>query len=187
MNLDDFKLKMQLANENLSSLDIDTPVFYELIEYSFFKIYTDFSQSIEDYFYSYSVGDKSFSGKCPSRKLMFTNNEQVKKVIKKDGDFFSLEMLERVSLHIFEEPNPFGIIKTNFSSEFSDMKILRDYIAHKSDTAKSKYISHFCVIVALEPYQVLQSKIKKIKMTRLEYYFAIMIQVLEFIHNSGES
>jgi hypothetical protein len=187
MNSVDFKLKINLMKQNLGTLEISTQVYNELVEYSFFRIFTYFSQSIENYFYHYTLGDKSFSGRCPKRKLMFTSVEQINQVIKKQGDFFNLDLLERVSIHIFEEPTPFEIIKANYSSEFSDMKILRDYIAHKSDIAKSKYIEHFCKAGDLEPFQVLLTKTKKQKMNRLDNYFGIMVQVLEYIHNSGDS
>jgi hypothetical protein len=115
----------------------------KLLELAFFKIYIKFEKFVSDLFIHYSTGQLNSLNFCPDRILEFRDDTHLNNVLgTKNKNYINYyESITDLSEHIFVN-NPFEIITTdaNFSNEFVNMKLLRNYIAHESSTSKNKYV-----------------------------------------------
>lgn len=115
----------------------------KLLEMAFFKIYIKFEKFTSDLFIYYCTGQNSSFDFCPVRKLLFIDDNHLNGVIgTKNKSYINYyENIIALSEHIFVE-NPFEIISrdVNYFTEFNNMKILRNYIAHESLSSRKKYV-----------------------------------------------
>jgi hypothetical protein len=128
-------------NNIFSSTTTIDPTLYEL---AFFKVFIKFEKFLSDCFEKYAVGLGSSSGYLPNRRLNFDDLDHLNRVIKKENISFvnHYEVIKKLSDCFFHD-NPFEIIKSDptFTTIIGQMKIIRDYIAHESTAAKTKYIT----------------------------------------------
>ena len=134
-----------------------TAIDQSLYELAFFKIFIKFEKFLSDCFENYAIGINSSSGYCPIRRLNFDDLGHLNKVIKKENRSFvnHFEVIKNISDCFFID-NPFEIIKTDptHTTIVSNMKIIRDYIAHESSAAKNKYVTTILNNRPfIEPYQ----------------------------------
>ena len=115
----------------------------ELYEIAFFKIFIKFEKFLSVCFEEYCVGNGTTDGYCPNRKLNFIDRNHLIKVVKPvNRSFINHIDTIKISDCIFDdEDNPFDIITIDptYTGIFDQMKKIRNFIAHESDEAKSKY------------------------------------------------
>ncbi|QZK89815.1 hypothetical protein K5V07_04665 [Flavobacterium sp. CHNK8] len=159
-----------------------------LYELAFFKIFIKFEKFLSDCFENYAIGINSNSGYCPTRRLNFDDLEHLNKVIKKENRSFvnHFDVIKNISDCFFID-NPFEIIKTDptYTTIISHMKIIRDYIAHESTSAKNKYV----VTILnnrpfIEPHQHLLLRKRGSTNSFYSYYINSIQNISNFIINA---
>ncbi len=159
-----------------------------LYELAFFKIFIKFEKFLSDSFENYAIGNLSIHGYCPSRRLNFDDLEHLNKVLKKNDRAFvnHFEVIKTISDCFFSD-NPFDIIKTdpNYSNIIKDMKIIRDYIAHESNSAKNKYVAGILNNRPfIEPHQHLLNTKRGASISYYTYYINAIQEISNFIINT---
>lgn len=136
MENDELKNYISKCNQNLKP---SIPILYEAC---FFKIYVKFEVYLSDVFENYCIGKESGKGYCPQRKLEFTDKEHLRAILKGDKQYVEyIKKIESLSKHIFVD-NPFNIIfdVADNLTIMNQMMILRNYIAHESGEARTRYV-----------------------------------------------
>lgn len=179
----DEKDKWQLILSSEAGVDDS---IYEL---AFFKIYIKFEKFLSDTFEHYALGNNSIHGYCPTRRLEFEDQEHLHKVLRNRNNSFikHFEIISQIS-HCFFSDNPFEIINTDstYSNIVRNMKILRDYIAHESDSGRKKYVTQVLNDRPfIEPYQHLLS-LNRNRRSYYTYYVESMIGISSFIINAPQ-
>lgn len=159
----------------------------DLYELAFFKIFIKFEKFLSDAFENYSIGIQSDYGYCPERILCFIDIEHLNKIIKKDNKSFvnHYESIKNLSNCIFQD-NPFDILTTdaNYYSDINNMKILRDYIAHESDSSKNKYIKSLLNSKSfVSPNDFLLKKKKVLNISNYTHYTNVMNEISGYLIN----
>lgn len=170
----------------ISTNNIDNSLY----ELAFFKIFIKFEKFLSDTFENYAIGISSTYGYCPTRRLTFDDLEHLNKVIKKENRSFvnHYEVIKNISDCFFTD-NPFEIIKTDafYSTTINQMKCIRDYIAHESTAAKTKYIkSVLNDRPFVEPYQHLMTTKRNSNKSFYSFYTLSMKQISDFIINTPQ-
>ena len=166
----------------------DVAIDSSLYELSFFKIFIKFEKFLSTCFENYAIGVTSTYGYCPTRRLNFDDLPHLNKVIKKDNSSFvnHFEVIKNISDCLFVD-NPFEIIKTDptFTTILGEMKIIRDYIAHESTSARNKYISTILNNGAfIEPHQHLLNIKRGTRLSFYSYYINSIKTISDFIINT---
>lgn len=159
-----------------------------IYELAFFKIFIKFEKFLSDSFENYAIGNVSVHGYCPTRRLNFDDISHLNKVIKKENKSFvnHYEVIKSISDCFFTD-NPFEIIKTdpNYSNIINQMKVIRDYIAHESDSAKSKYITNVLNNRPfVEPHVHLLTIKRRTSVSFYTFYINSIIEISNFIINT---
>jgi hypothetical protein len=159
-----------------------------IYELAFFKIFIKFEKFLSDSFENYAIGNVSVHGYCPTRRLNFDDISHLNKVIKKENRSFvnHYEVIKSISDCFFTD-NPFEIIKTdpNYSNIINQMKVIRDYIAHESDAAKSKYITNVLNNRPfVEPHVHLLTIKRRTSVSFYTFYINSIIEISNFIINT---
>lgn len=157
----------------------------KLLELAFFKIYIKFEKFTSDLFIFYSTGQNSSFDFCPERKLPFIDDTHLNNVIgNKNRAYINyFENITDLSEHIFVN-NPFEIITTdvNYSGEFNNMKILRNYIAHESLSSKKKYVQSLLNNRDfIEPHEFLSKIRRSTGKSNLTTYIEIIIASTNYL------
>lgn len=111
-----------------------------------FKIWITFEKFLSDMIISYSCGNPSELSYIPKLKLTFGDESHFNVFFNRNKRYVDyISVIEEYSNHIFIE-NPFQILisSTQYSQCYEDIKIIRNYVAHESSEARSKYIKRFC-------------------------------------------
>lgn len=166
-----------------SSTTLDKSIY----ELAFFKIFIKFEKFLSDCFENYAIGLPSSFGYSPARKLNFDDLGHLHKVIKKDNQLFvnHYDIIKRISDCFFVD-NPFEIIKTDptHSTNLSKMKVLRDFIAHESNSARNKYeINVLNNRPFKEPHEHLLERVKNKSYSHYTNYINSIIDISNFIIN----
>lgn len=115
----------------------------ELYEIAFFKIFIKFEKFLSVCFEEYCVGNGTTDEYCPNRKLNFIDRNHLIKVMKPVNRSFinHIDTIKISDCFFDDEDNPFDIITIDptYSGIFDQMKKIRNFIAHESDEAKTKY------------------------------------------------
>ena len=115
----------------------------ELYEIAFFKIFIKFEKFLSVCFEEYCVGNGTTDGYCPNRKLNFIDKYHLINVIKPQSRSFinHIDIIKISDCFFDDADNPFDIIRIDptYTGIFDQMKKIRNFIAHESDEAKSKY------------------------------------------------
>lgn len=164
-----------------STTNIDSSLY----ELAFFKIFIKFEKFLSDTFENYAIGNSSTYGYCPQRRLAFVDLDHLNKVIKKENRTFvnHFEVIKNISDSFFLN-NPFDIIRTDprYSTTINEMKYIRDYIAHESNAAKSKYIqSVLNNRPFIEPSQHLLSIKRNTNRSYYTYYVESILEISNYI------
>jgi hypothetical protein len=159
----------------------------DLYELAFFKVFIKFEKFLSDAFENYSIGLQSDYGYCPERILNFIDIDHLYKIIKKDNKSYvnHYESIKNLSNCIFQD-NPFEILTTdaNYSTDINNMKTLRDYIAHESDTSRNRFIK--CLLnnkTFISPNEFLLKKKKTINISNYTHYTNIMTEISGYLIN----
>lgn len=166
-----------------STSNIDKSIY----ELAFFKIFIKFEKFLSDTFENYAIGNSSIHGYCPNRILNFKDFEHLNKVIKKENRSFvnHYEVIKNISDCFFLD-NPFEIIKTDptYTTSINQMKNIRDYIAHESESARNKYVTNVLNNRPfIEPYEHLMTIKKKYNKSYYSYYIKSIIEISSYIIN----
>ncbi len=172
------------------NLILSTNTNRDLYELAFFKIFIKFEKFLSDTFENYSIGNQSDSGYCPERILNFIDLEHLNKIIKKENASFvnHYEIIKNLSSCIFLS-NPFEIIisDANYSTDIHHMKVLRDFIAHESDSAKGKYIrSLLNNRPFISPNEYLLKKKKIINISNYTHFTNIITEISKYLINEPQ-
>lgn len=107
------------------------------------KIWVQFENFVSDLFVNYSIGVSSERSYFPERKLEFENEEHLNAFLK-EGNKKYIEYFDKISnlsKHIFVD-NPFDVmLATDYYNIVEQIKTIRNYVAHESNEAKSKFIN----------------------------------------------
>ena len=156
-----------------------------LFELAFFKIFVKFELFVSEIFVHYSIGNQSVNLYSPIRKLNFTDKNHFDCVIKNKNsnyiDYFS--KMYDLAPYVFEEENsPFIIFNDpTCLQNINQMRILRNYIAHESNSSKTEYSKQLLNGKFKEPYEFLL-KIKKGKtISNYTYYTNSLIEISNYL------
>ncbi|NLK92559.1 MAG: hypothetical protein GX273_05420 [Bacteroidales bacterium] len=167
-----------------STSNIDKSIY----ELAFFKIFIKFEKFLSDTFENYAIGNSSIHGYCPNRRLNFEDIDHLNKVIKKENRSFvnHYDLIKNISDCFFLD-NPFEIIKTDpkYTTIINQMKSIRDYIAHESDSARNKYVTNVLNDRPfIEPSVHLMTIKKNYNKSYYTYYTKSIIEISSFIINA---
>ncbi|TCB75187.1 hypothetical protein [Acinetobacter sp. ANC 4177] len=161
-----------------------------LYELAFFKIFIKFEKFLSDCFEMYSIGKKSIYGYSPKRKLEFIDLDHLYKVLKKQNTSFinHYDVIKNTSECFFID-DPFSIINkdANYTTIINEMKTLRDYIAHESNSARNKYETKVLNNKGfIEPFEHLKRNHRKKNISYYTYYIKSIIEISKFIINQPQ-
>jgi len=174
-----------IANWNDLLKTNSTPEMYES---AFLRIYIEYESFIAETFSHFALG-RSYGGYQPLRKLEFIQEDQLKDLIRGESSFVDYtKAIDRCSKHIFDK-DPFGVLfsSANYNDDLIKMKLIRNYLAHRSIEAKDRYIRS--VLMALNindfvnPGEFLQKQVKSSGETYYTKYCKIFSEIYEFFHN----
>ncbi|BCU63650.1 hypothetical protein F941_02923 [Acinetobacter bouvetii DSM 14964 = CIP 107468] len=167
-----------------------TQIDNTLYELAFFKIFIKFEKFLSDCFEMYSIGEKSIYGYCPERKLEFLDLEHLYKVIKKPNTSFvnQYDIIKKTSECFFID-DPFSIINkdSNYTTIINEMKTIRDYIAHESNSARNKYETNVLKDKGfIEPFEHLKRNHRKKNISYYTYYIKSIVEISKYIINQPQ-
>lgn len=119
-------------------------MLYFYLPYAFLEIYIEFERFLADIFEKYCLGLSSSAGFIPERNLNFSDINQLRVFLKNKGSGFILylDKIEELSDYIFkQDANPFECLLHNSKFQYTDLKNIRNYLAHKSDSSYDKLVS----------------------------------------------
>jgi len=150
-----------------------------LVEAGFLRSYICFEEFMRDIFISFSLG-KNYKSYTPSRSLCFNSENQLMEVIRGEASFVDYyKAIERCSKHIFtQDPFPIVFSDSCFSQPLLQMRVLRNYLAHRSAESKERYISKVLSSYGfsenLEPGDFLLRKMKNGTVTYYNHYMEVL-------------
>lgn len=153
-----------------------------------FKIWITFEKYLSDLIVAYSCGIPSELSYVPNLKLRFCDESHFNIFFSRSKRYVDyISVIEEYSNHIFTE-NPFQILlsSTSYSQCFEDIKIIRNYVAHESSEARSKYIKRFCNNDAasfVEPNELLIKFNKHHSCTNFSFYINNLKEIARYISN----
>ena len=160
----------------------------KIFELAFFKIFVKFELYVSEIFIHYCIGNSSIHQFSQNRRLNFLDMKHFDSIVKNSSnqnyiDYFS-KMLD-LAPHIFEENNtPFIVFSDpNYNQAISQMRILRNYIAHESLSAKEKYCKNLNNNKFIEPHEFLLKKRKGTEITNYTHYITSLVEISEFLLN----
>ncbi len=159
----------------------------EMFEAAFLRAYVEYESIIAEIFMHFSLG-RSTGAYQPIRKLSFTDETQLAELIRGEARFIDYSsVISRCSKHIFQiDPFEFVFSLTNYNDEIKKMKLIRNYLAHRSVEAKARYkTSVINEMVYVEPGVYLQKKVKGSSETYYSKYCRVMIEITEFFKNDA--
>lgn len=170
-----------------STTTIDNSIY----ELAFFKVFIKFEKFLSDCFENYAIGNASTHGYCPTRRLSFDDLNHLNRVIKKENRSFvnHFEVIKNISDCFFSD-NPFEIIKTDptYSTIIGQMKTIRDYIAHESSSAQTKYVQSILNNRPfIEPHQHLLTIKRGTTKSFYTFYIDSILAISNFIINTPTS
>ncbi len=156
-----------------------------LIELAFFKIFVKFELFVSEIFIHYCIGNESKLNYKPTRKLNFLDKNHFDGLIKNKNsvyiDYFS--KMEELSPHIFEDEKcPFNIFSSASHFQVIDqMRCLRNYIAHESESSKIKYQKNLLNGKFLEPFEYLLKFKKGTRNTNYSFFIETLVEITEYL------
>lgn len=120
----------------LAKLDDEEKINYYPI--AFFEVFVNFQNLVYASFENYCIGMKSSYGYCPVRKHIFGDEIELRAFLKTKSEYIDYDLrIVDLSDYIFET-NPFSNLKYMKPLQFSILKDVRNYIAHKSSQSLKK-------------------------------------------------
>ncbi len=160
----------------------------EIVESAFLRLYIEHEDFLRKTFIKFSLGS-SYTTYIPQRKLAFSDETQLVNIIKGESQFVDYpKAIRRCSKHIFTK-DPFEIIfsSQNYSDDLAKMKLIRNYLAHKSPEARGKYedniLRTYQINTFIEPGVFLLRKANQKPYTYYTHYCNIFIQTFEIFKN----
>lgn len=153
------------------------------------KIFIQFDNFIADLFIEYCTGKSSEKGYTPELKLQFQNEEHLNAFLRENRTYIDYSTkIRQLSKHIFVD-SPFEkaiYADANNSVMYGNIISIRNYVAHESGEARTKYIkscyggdeSKF-----KEPNDYLQDKRKGSGQTHFSEYIAAIQSMASILIN----
>lgn len=154
-----------------------------IVEAGFLRSYISFEEFIAKSFISFSLGE-SHGEYTPDRFLQFSSTDQLFETIRGESQYVDVfKAIPRCAKHIFIK-NPFEIVfsDANFSDPLTKMRVIRNYLAHRSaeskEKFKSKVLGAYNLPETLDPGDFLLMKRKG----NQETYYSHYIEILKKAH-----
>lgn len=167
---------------------ISTNCSPEIVESAFLRIYIEFENYLRTTFVTFSLGN-SYSTYVPQRKLHFSDSTQLAEVIRGEGNFVDyIKAIPRCAKHIFQN-NPFDLIyaSVTFSDDLKKMLIIRNYLAHRSDESKQKYLNNVLKTFGIqsfeEPGVFLLRQMNRTSQTYYSYFCSLICDIQALFKN----
>lgn len=160
----------------------------DMYESAFLRIYIEYESFVAETFLTFSLG-KSYGSYEPQRKLNFSEDNQLRNLIRGESNFVDYsKAIDRCSKHIFNK-DPFNMLfsSANYSDDLIKMKLVRNYLAHRSIEAKEKYtrsvLKGLSITNYISPGDFLQKQVKHSSETYYTKYCKIFREIHDFFHN----
>lgn len=173
---------------NFWNLEISRSGSPEIVESAFLRLYIEHEDFLRKTFIRFSLGS-SYTTYIPQRKLFFSDESQLTDVIRGESPFVDYQKaIPRCSKHIFLK-DPFDLIfsSQNFSDDLKKMKLIRNYLAHKSNEARGKYednvLRTYQIDTFIEPGVFLLRRANQKPYTYYTHYCNIFLQTFDALRN----
>lgn len=152
-----------------------------------FKIWISTELFFRDLFLLYVTGNKSEKGFLPNLTIKFIDEEHFNSILLQDGRKYIdyMMIIEKKSKHLFKD-NPFDIVFNDSKNKnvINEIVSIRNYIAHESGEAKSKYVN-FCFSgdqrKFLEPNIFLCEQEKQSRKSFFTYYIESLLDITKLL------
>ncbi len=154
------------------------------IHFALLEIFIEFEKFLANSFIAYALGQPSKDSYLPERKLIFTDKEHLEGLLKCDKQYIDyIKKIQEIKKHIFVENKcPFNKVfsSADFISDFRQMQMLRNFIAHQSEESKNKYISKVLNPRGISGYIKSDTFLKRIPRNKHDSYYSIYVETLKF-------
>lgn len=177
VNNQDLLLKIEEWQLELSTND-------KHIHFALLEIFIEFEKFLANAFIEYSLG---FSGKdnyLPERRITFADKRQLEGLLKCDKQYIDyIKKIQEIKHHVFAENTcPFTKVfsTADFMTNFRQMQMLRNFIAHQSEESKNKYITKVLNSNGISAYIKSDTFLKRISRSNSRTYYSMYIETLRF-------
>lgn len=154
------------------------------IHYGLLEIFIEFEKFLTESFIAYSLKDEGKNNFKPVLRINFIDEDHLFGLLKCDKVYIDyIKKIQEVKKFIFEEIScPFNKVfsTSEFQTYFSQIKILRDFIAHQSKESKYKYLTKVLNPNGINTYIKADTFLKKINTNKSKSYYSIYIDSLKF-------
>lgn len=113
-----------------------------VVKQSFLSVFAEWEHFLEHTVIWYSLGEASIKGKTPTKYLSPLDEEHANQIISgasKYPDWSNLEYVIKTVESLFENGEPYKSALNGFSSTFTEIKKVRNVIAHNSKKSHSEF------------------------------------------------
>ena len=113
-----------------------------VIMQSFLSVYAEWEHFLENSTIWYAMGEVSIKGKAPTKYISPTDEDHANQIIcgaSKYPDWSNLEYVLKTEDYLFEQGEPYKGALNGFSSVFTEIKKVRNVIAHNSKKSHSEF------------------------------------------------
>jgi hypothetical protein len=162
---------------------------YLIYELSFLRIFLAWEAFCEKTFLLYMLGEQTDTGYSPYRYVAPTDNTHAYNLVKTKKDFFDFSnhtgVIERAEL-FFQNGEPYRNILRTKNSELSDIKTIRNAIAHISKDSQDKFINMVTHNLGSFPFvmtpgQFLYTAFKKTNISYISIYKNMLESICDII------
>jgi hypothetical protein len=113
-----------------------------VIMQSFLSVYAEWEHFLENSTIWYAMGEPSIKGKTPTKYIYPVDEDHANQIIcgaSKYPDWSNLEYVLKTENYLFEQGEPYKSALNGFSSVFTEIKKVRNVIAHNSKKSHSEF------------------------------------------------
>ena len=113
-----------------------------VVKQSFLSVFAEWEHFLENTTIAYAMGESSIKGWTPTKYILPTTEEHANQIIcgaSKYPDWSNLEYVIKTEDYLFENGEPYKSALNGFSSVFTEIKKVRNVIAHNSIKSQSEY------------------------------------------------
>lgn len=170
--------------EHIEHIKTKKDMLYFYLPYAFLEIYIEFERFLSVIFEKYSLGLSSSMGFTPERNLNFSNIDQLRAFLRNKGSSFILylDKIEELSDYIFKQDcNPFECLLHNAKFQYTELKNIRNYLAHKSDSSYDKLVSSRVITNSQSIEDYFSKKKKGLSINYFDYHVEQLIDISNLI------
>jgi len=165
--------------DKIDNWQLELKVNNKHIHLALLEIFIEFEQFLTNSFIEYALGNSSQNGFFPNRRINFSDKEHLDGILKCDKQYIDyIKKIQEIRKYIFKEDNcPFNKIfsTSEFTTYFKQIQILRNFIAHKSEESKTKYIKNVLRANGINSFIKADTFLKKINKKKNKTYYSIYI------------